>query len=108
MAIHYRRSMGNMRGVVQRNAGEEVMGTWEFVLDVSAALAAGLLLLDLGWAALVRGRAHQIIRLHRDADFYTADHCEAGWAERLRFALFRLARRTGRFHVAVGAVAGWV
>lgn len=82
------------------------MGAWEFVLDLCAALAAGLLVMNLGWAAIERGRAHQTIRLHRD-DLY-ADQFEVGWLERLRFALFRLVRRTGRFHVAVGAVAGWV
>ena len=83
------------------------MSTWAIVLDMSAAVAAALLLLNLGWAALVRGRAHQIIR-NRDADVYPADSFEAGWVERLPLVLFRLARRTGRFHVAVGAVAGWV
>jgi hypothetical protein len=83
------------------------MGAWEFVLDLCAALAAGLLVMNLGWAAIERGRAHQTIRRYRD-DLDPADLFEVGWLERLRFALFRLVRRTGRFHVAVGAVAGWV
>ena len=83
------------------------MGAWEFVLNVCGALAASLLVMTLGWAAIVRGRAHEIIRQQPD-DLHAAHQFEVGWLERLPFALFRLARRAGRFHVAVGAVAGWV
>ena len=41
------------------------MGAWEFVVDVARPLAAGLLLIALGWAASERGRIHHDLARQR-------------------------------------------
>ena len=45
------------------------MGAWEFLVATLEPVAAGLLLIVLGWAASVRASVHrQLERLRRDSD----------------------------------------
>jgi hypothetical protein len=72
------------------------MDMWGLVVEVLGAVAVGLLLIALGWAAIERGSIHhRLTRLRRDPGRSAA-------------GLFRFARHGRRIHLALGAVAGWV
>ena len=81
------------------------MDRWGVLLHVLESIAAGLVVIVLGWMAIERGRIHDLLRGSRTSAAVDV----VGWrADRRLRRLFRLARDPRRFHVVVSVLAGWL
>jgi hypothetical protein len=81
------------------------MDRWGVLLHVLESIAAGLVVIVLGWMAIERGRIHELLRGSRTSAAVDV----VGWrADRRLRRLFRLTRDPRRFHVLISVLAGWL